>query len=354
MTMRDPAPNDSSEFEPKPRRPRRRLLVGTALCSTFLLFQCTKPERDFDALLPGSGGRKGSGGEGGDPGEGVATGGRRNTGGMAGGLGEGGMGGAASGGKGSGGKGSGGKGSGGSGTGGAAPSCAENTDPDCECVDGELVAKDVDGDGEGTRLCEAAPGLDCDDGDEDFVRNECGGCIKDLGGQVGDPCGDCGVLRCQGDSALVCRSPEPQPRRCSDHNTPQLCVNGTWVAQADCGGSLPVCLNGACVQCDPGPPINPVSLSGKRDHKCGSYHSDTVLYQCSDGGYWESTWKLSCYASSHEICNAATASCVTAGLRHPRDKTFEVTPEMLKGVEEKQWGRPVLDVFDSLLGSKFG
>ncbi len=347
MTTRDNAPTASSELEPKARRPRRKLVLGTALCSTFLLFQCTKPDRDFDAFLPSTGGRKSTGGEGGDPGEGsggVATGGRRNTGGMAGGGfgGEGAMGGASSGGKGSG---TGGKGE--------PAACIGNKDDDCDCVEGELVAKDLDGDGEGTRLCEAAPGLDCDDGDKDFIQNACGGCTKDLEGQVGDPCGECGVLKCQGDSALVCRSPDPQPRRCSDTNTPERCIDGNWVVQADCSGSKPVCLNGACAQCDPGPPFNTLpGLSSTREYKCENVNSDSVLYGCTDEGNWE--WRTSCYASSLEVCNAASKGCVTAGLRHPRDKTFDVAPEMLRDVNEKQWGRPVVDVLDSLLGSQFG
>lgn len=350
MTMRDPAPNDSSEFEPKPRRPRRKLLVGTALCSTFLLFQCTKTERDFDALLPGSGGRKGSGGEGGDPGDSVATGGRRNTGGMAGGGfgGEGAMGGASSGGKG--------PGTGGKGTGGEPVACAGNKDDDCECVEGELVAKDLDGDGEGTRLCEAAPGLDCDDGDEDFIQNACGGCNKDLGGQVGDACGDCGTLQCDGNSALACRSPDPQPRRCAGAAAPELCVDGNWVAQTACTGSTPVCLNGGCVECNPGAPANPLPGFANRQFRCDTttYAPDHIIYRCSDSGFWESSWFMSCLAIDSMGCNAATGTCVQMGLRHMRDPTFDVVPELLKGIEGKHLGRPVLDVLDSLLGAHFG
>lgn len=350
MTTRDNAPTASSELEPKARRPRRKLVLGTALCSTFLLFQCTKPDRDFDAFLPSTGGRKSTGGEGGDPGEGsggVATGGRRNTGGMAGGGfgGEGAMGGASSGGKGSG---TGGKGE--------PAACIGNKDDDCDCVEGELVAKDLDGDGEGTRLCEAAPGLDCDDGDKDFIQNACGGCTKDLEGQVGDACGGCGTLQCDGDSALACRSPDPQPRRCAGAAAPELCVDGNWVAQTACTGGTPVCLNGGCVECNPGAPANPLPGLANRQFRCDttSFAPDEVIYRCSDGGFWESTSFATCYADQSMACNAATGTCVQAGLRHMRDPTFDVVPELIKGTEEKHLGRPVLDVLDSLLGAHFG
>lgn len=349
MTTQE-TPKASAPVAGSAPRSKRKLLVGTALCSTFLLFECSKPDRDFEAILPGSGGRKGSGGEGGDPDFGgetgaggvAATGGRRNTGGMGGEGGDPDLGGATA--------------SGGTGSGGAPPACGDNSDPDCRCIDGELFAKDVDGDGEGTRFCEAAPGGDCDDGDDEFIKNECGGCIKDLGGSVGDDCGDCGTLKCQGDSALVCGSPSPQPKRCTDINTPQACVNGNWVVQSDCSGGTPVCLNGGCVQCNPGAPINTLPGLAARQFMCDttSYAPDDLVYRCSDGGYWESSWLLSCYASSLQACDAATGSCVTAGIRHLRDKSFEVEPALLKGVRERQLGRPVLDVFDSLLGSKFG
>lgn len=353
MTVHDHTPAPNHEQAVEPRRKKRKLLVGTALCSTFLLFQCTKPERDFDAIISGSGGRKGTGGrpeggEGGDVGTGGAfsTGGRRSTGG------DGGLGGDQN--LGGTGEPSGGTGTGGEGTGGAPPPlCEDTSDPDCRCVDGFLIPKDVDGDGEGTRLCEASPGLDCDDGDDTFVANECGGCIKDLGGAVGDNCDECGVLKCQGDSALVCRSPDPQPKRCTDLNTPQSCVNGSWVVQPDCSGASPVCLGGACVQCNPGTPL---SVSGARQYLCDttSYAPDDLVYRCSDGGYWESSWIASCYASSAQVCDAATGSCKAAGIPHLRDRSFNVVPELLKGLQEKQLGRPVLEVFDSLLGSQFG
>lgn len=350
MTNHEPA--QASHEIPTPTRSKRKLLVGTALCSTFLLFQCTKPDRDFEAILPGSGGRKGSGGEGGVPlggdtsSGGVATGGRRNTGGMAGFGGDSQPGGADSGGT----------SSGGASSGGAPPMCEDTSDPDCRCVDGFLIAKDIDGDGAGTRLCEAAPGDDCDDGDEDFIKNECGGCIKDLGGTLNEACGDCGVLKCQGDSALVCRSPDPQPKRCTDSNSPQSCVNGNWVVQADCSGGTPVCLLGACVQCNPGAPINPLPGQETRQHMCDTttYPPDDLVFRCSDGGYWESSWIAVCYASSSEVCDAAIGSCKAAGILHPRDKTFDVVPSLLKGLPEKQLGKPVLEVFDSLLGSRFG
>lgn len=356
MTNPDPAHVPEKEATAfAPQRSKRKLLAGTALCSTFLLLQCMKPERDYDAILPGSGGRKGEGGEGGaiDETGGRSTwGGRASIGGKSGFAGDPDLGGAPNAGAPSGGAPS----TGGEPSSGGAPPCGDNSDPDCRCVEGSLLAKDVDEDGEGTRLCEAAPGLDCDDGDEDFIKNECGGCIKDLGGVLGDACGQCGELKCQGDSALVCRSPSPQPQRCTDANTPQLCIDGTWVVQSDCSGGAAVCLNGSCVQCNPGAPANTLAGQEAREYRCDttSYAPDDLVFRCSDGGYWESSWIASCYASSAESCNAATGSCVTMGIPHPRDRNFEVVPALLKGIEDKGMGRPVIDVFDSLLGSNFG
>lgn len=352
MTTEDQARVPAGDRVPSsPRRSKRKLVVGTALCSTFLLLQCSKPERDFEAILPGTGGRKGEGGDGPFGGETGAGG--RGSGGWGG---EQNLGGQSSGGQPAiGGQGSGGDES----TGGAPPVCNGTSDPNCECIDGSLFAKDEDEDGEGTRLCEAAPGLDCDDSDPDFVRNACGGCVKDLGGNVGDACGQCGLLECQGTSTLVCRSPSPQPKRCSDINTPQLCVDGSWVTQTDCTGGLPVCLNGSCVQCNPGAPTNPLPGLSARQYKCDTttYEPDDLVYRCSDGGFWESSWILSCYASSLQACDAATGSCKTVGIPHLRDRDFEVVPALLRDIQEQHMGlpgRPVLDVMDSLLGSKFG
>jgi len=67
----------------------------------------------------------------------------------------------------------------------------QTSDPDCECVNDQVVARDVDNDLHGSRLCEENPGDDCDDGDGTFVVNDCGGCNKNLGGKVGDPCQGC-------------------------------------------------------------------------------------------------------------------------------------------------------------------
>src|SRR4051812_35521103 len=145
----------------EPLRLRHRIsLLGAALCSLLALLACSPKERAFT----GEGGSGGAG-SGGTPGTGGGT----------------------------------------TSVGGSSP-CA-TVDPDCECVDGKVIARDVDGDKEGSRLCEAAPGIDCDDGDPAFVKNECGGCNKGIGGKVGDDCGTCGKLQCQGDSALQCATP---------------------------------------------------------------------------------------------------------------------------------------------------
>ena len=65
-------------------------------------------------------------------------------------------------------------------------------DPDCRCVAALIVARDTDGDRQGTRLCEQNPGIDCNDGNAGFVTNACGGCDS-LPGAVGAGCHECGV-----------------------------------------------------------------------------------------------------------------------------------------------------------------
>lgn len=261
---------------------QRARLLGLGLCSLLVLVACTKEDRPFSE---GSGAGAG--------------------------------------------------GAGGSGSGGAKP--CETSDPDCECVGDQVVARDVDQDKEGTRLCEAAPGLDCNDGDGMFIQNECGGCNKDLGGKVGDPCQACGVFQCQGDSALQCAAPEPAPRRCMDSTT-QVCAGGQWTNDVACGGALPACLNGACVACAPG------------TFRCDKVAGTDVVVKCLETGSWESSW-TSC--SSTQVCSAASGTC--AGLFHPRDMDFNVPP-LLRGAPGAPAapGLPTQDVLDLAVGIAFG
>ena len=284
------------------RTHRRGFRLGISLVALFVLAACSKVKRDFDRFRDSDDGGDGNGGEG----------------------------------SGTGGTNTGGTGNGGEGGGIEPVPCEGNTDPDCECVDGQLEGRDIDGDGRRTRLCEASPGFDCDDGDPDFVENECGGCNKDLGSlEVDQACQDCGVARCQGDSAIICASPNPAPKQCADGNTPQVCMSGDWANQTDCTGSLPVCLSGNCVQCAPGTFL----CTGGQ------------AVPCTANGSWESSG-----TSCDSLQTCTTNSGCTGLLLHPRDSAFEVPllapsfPELRDGSA----GRSVRDWLDGPTGFEFG
>jgi hypothetical protein len=219
----------------------------------------------------------------------------------------------------------------------------DNPDPECECVDGALVARDTDGDGQGSRLCEAAPGTDCDDGDAAFQQNACGGCNKNIGGVVGDPCGECGFFECQGDSAVQCATPTPPPMQCSG-NTVQVCSGAQWVDDKTCSGATPACYMGACKECIPG------------SFKCGSItYPNDIIIKCLDTGSWESSWTASCYQPSE--CVEGQNTC--AGLFfHPRDVDFDVpSPHVAPGLPAPPGapgpGLPTRDVLDLAVGIAF-
>jgi hypothetical protein len=215
------------------------------------------------------------------------------------------------------------------------------SDPDCECVGGVVVARDRDEDGAGAQACEAAPGMDCDDLDQGFIRNACGGCTRPLGGMVGATCNQCGEYRCSGTEAVVCTTPSPPPRSCLNTTTPRVCVATNWQNQSACTGTLPRCLNGVCVECTPG------------TFRCEDYGStdDDLLYRCNPNGSW--SWLVSCYGSSSEVCNAATGTCVL-GMFHPRDASFEVIPALGFDPDEYRRGVPTGDVLDRVTGFRFG
>lgn len=361
----------------------RVTLRRASLCAAFVLvLACAAEERDFSSFdgsagqtgsagdsgasggssgkggSAGSGGKGGSGGssgsaqagDGGEPsgnaGEGgSAGGGASGTAGAAGGgaasgegggAGEGGVAGVGMGGD---------AGAGNSGNvsgGGGSPGCTTE-DADCECVGGVVVARDRDTDGQGALTCEENPGTDCDDLDQGFTRNACGGCTKDLGGTLGAACNQCGSLQCSGSNALACTTPNPVPRRCLNASTPQVCVSTNWETQAACGGALPRCLDGGCVECTPG------------TFRCEDYagSNDQIIWRCAANGYWESSWIASCYGSSSEVCNATTGTCVL-GMLHPRDASFEVIPALGLDPDEYRHGIPTHEVLDRATGFRFG
>lgn len=191
-------------------------------------------------------------------------------------------------------------------------------DPDCRCQDALLVARDIDQDGQGTRLCEANPGIDCNDGDETFTANQCGGC-EPLPGAVGDPCNVCGAYVCNG-AALVCA---PQTglagRRCVG-GTSQTCVGtGFWGEDEICAnvcfdgtGSCEICIPGNFQCVDPGNGSMQVQLCASSSLAGGitwtSYASCTIL----------------------QTCNPTNGTC-TGSLMWPRDIDFDVVPRLQDG-----------------------
>lgn len=189
-------------------------------------------------------------------------------------------------------------------------------DPDCRCVDGLITARDTDGDGQGTRLCEANPGTDCNDGDAAFVTNACGGC-ESLLGTVGAACNQCGVYACSG-TALVCvPSTGATGQTCFDATVRQTCVGtGFWGGNTTCAN---VCYQGNCELCTPGT-FRCVDIGG----------GSTQVQRCGDiGGSSSSSttigWGSYDSCQPGETCNPANGAC-TGHLLLPRDETFDVWP----------------------------
>jgi hypothetical protein len=354
-------------------------LRRTALAAAFVIvLACSPEDRDFsdfrgETASGGSsgkgGGGSGGGGSGGESGE-TSTGGSSGSAGSkasggsagetAGSSGAGGSGavagdsgdaGASVGGEsgrppGAGGASAGDSGGGGEGNAGGSVGCSPSDpalDPDCDCVDGIVVARDDDNDGAGRLACADAPGTDCDDDDDSFQQNVCGGCVTPLEGTLGGACNGCGTFSCTSSNAIGCTTPTPPPRRCLSTTTPELCVDTNWEAQPVCPIDTPRCLQGGCVECTPG------------TFRCEVYEgtADEVIWRCDANGYWEDSWIASCYASSGFHCNATTGTCVTT-LTHPRDANFEVIPALGLDPLEYRHGRSTEDVLDSATGFRFG
>lgn len=297
-----------------PRLGRAARVLGLGVCALLILGACSGKARDFGE---GGGGNVGTGGS-------VATGGTGGTdtsGSTSSTSSTGGTSGSTS----------------SSATGGTGPVGCQTPDPDCECVNDVVVARDTDQDGHGSRLCEANPGDDCDDGDSAFVVNECGGCNKNLGGAVGDACQQCGVLGCLGDSSLQCTTPSPAPKQCNGTKI-EVCQQAMWALQQTCAGSLPACLNAKCVACKPG------------THKCSTILGTDVVIDCTNNGSWSSSW-TSCSSSSW-TCSAASGTCVE--LFHPRDLDFNVPRLILDHLGAPPPGLKTRDVLDMAVGIAFG
>jgi len=205
--------------------------------------------------------------------------------------------------------------------------------------------------------CAAAPGDDCDDSDDTFVANECGGCV-DSPLVIGDPCGTCGVADCGTGDEPVCVTPAPAPNpRCgSSGEVVEECVAGNWQevdscsvecvagecvecgVDSDCPSATPVCLRNDCVECEP------------QSRRCGREFSngDVNTEECDSNGSWQSDY--SCYVSDSETCSAG--QCVTAQF-HPRDDSFEITPGRVAPRQPAPGQVRTEDVLDRITGFAF-
>lgn len=196
-------------------------------------------------------------------------------------------------------------------------------DPDCRCQNALIVARDTDGDGQGTRLCEYNPGIDCNDGDNAFVTNQCGGCAE-LPGAVGGGCNECGVWQCNG-TALVCvPTTVNNGRQCLNTTIRQTCINdGFWGSNFSCPDA---CYQGNCETCIPG------------TYLCGFYTTGDAVYICdTDASLGSSSYGIgwasfrSCSGTTPR-CNPTNGSCTSGQLLLPRDRTFDVAPALPGGL----------------------
>ncbi|MEZ4373400.1 MAG: hypothetical protein R3B07_21435 [Polyangiaceae bacterium] len=338
----------------------RRLGRGGAVCAVVVLVAACSAETREQGV-EGSGGTAGSGGVGGNGGSGAvggdagaagdggsagnagsagtgATAGASGSAGTAGAGGTGATGGTSGAGGVAGSAGSGGT-SGTGGTGGSGGNPCGNTDPDCECSGTQIVAKDGDNDQHGSKDCNANPGDDCDDNDTNFVKNACGGCMKNLGGMPGGNCNDCGVFQCSGMDALQCVSPNPAPKRCGNATTPETCVGGSWIASAQCTGSTPACYQGGCKECVPG------------TFKCeNAGNGVTAVVSCLANGTWSTSHAAYCSASAGYVCNAAQGKCVPISANDLRDVGFKIPKSLGVNAEAIGRGIPTQEVLDLAVG----
>jgi hypothetical protein len=330
---------------------RNAIRLGTSLTALFLLVRCGVPERDYSKL--GIGENAGSGGSG-DV--------LHSSGGEAGIGGEGGSSGSA----GSDGLGDAGSDQGGSagappapipcnpivsdagtvdaGAGDAGANDAGSVDAGadesasaCACVNGFIKAIDVDGDGDGTRACSSAPGLDCDDADPAVTHNACGGCTV-LSNAIGDDCGDCGTYACDGTDGVKCVS-KPGPVEDPDCR----CLAGLIVARdtdgdgagtrlceqnpgIDCNDGNTAFITDQCGGCDESPP----GTLGSACNQCGIYTcSGTAIVcgpnpsagghctdnknrqTCNSNGFWgnDALCPNVCYQGNCQTCTPNTFLC---------------------------------------------
>ncbi|HEU4580582.1 MAG TPA: hypothetical protein VFS67_20135 [Polyangiaceae bacterium] len=208
----------------------------------------------------------------------------------------------------------------------------------CACVDGFIQAVDTDGDGDGTRACTVAPGLDCDDSDPAVTHNACGGCGV-LPNAIGEDCGDCGVYACDGPEGVKCVSkpgPVEDPDcRCvaglivakdtdNDGAGTKLCEqnpgpdcddgNGSFITNA-CGGcgELANTVGADCHECGVwtcnGGALGCVPKTGAGGQQC--LPDNKTRLTCISDGYWDTGTLCAnvCYQGACEACMPGTFRC---------------------------------------------
>lgn len=153
----------------------------------------------------------------------------------------------------------------------------------------------------------------CDDGNDDNT-DECVGCsvwicgdgfvypaeedCDDGSRQDGDACPqNCRFTDGTGEDSGTGETGggcEEGDRRCEDSRTPQVCEGGAFQNASACSGSTPACVEGHCLECDPGDGQN---------YRCVGATPEL----CSDNGSWVS--QPSC-AGDTPVCQPGTGECV--------------------------------------------
>ncbi|HTV19810.1 MAG TPA: hypothetical protein VMG12_14090 [Polyangiaceae bacterium] len=209
-------------------------------------------------------------------------------------------------------------------------------DPDCRCVAGLITARDTDGDGQGTRLCEANPGPDCNDGNSSFITNACGGCDA-LPGTVGAQCNQCGIWTCNGTSLECVPATGSGGQRCLNTTTRQTCIGtGFWGNDATCTS---VCYQGSCENCIPGT-FRCFDIGGGSEQLriCALGTSSSSMSSTLDWRSYDSC--------TNNTCNSTDGNC-SGYLMLPRDRTFDVAPF-------ERGGLPWHDLLNTALEADYG
>jgi len=243
-------------------------------------------------------------------------------------------------------------------------------DSACACVNGFIRAVDLDGDGDWSRACSIAPGLDCDDSDPAVTHNSCGGCAV-LPHAVGEDCGDCGVYACDGTEAVKCVS-KPGPVEDSDcrclaglivakdtdgdgagskfceQNPGTDCNdgNGSFITD-ECGGcneSPPGALGSGCNTCGLLTCNGTAIVCGTNPSAGGHCRDDKNRQTCNASGFWvddPSPCPNACYQGSCQLCTPGTFLCGTPNSPFAGDiilyKCLETATSSSAGISWYSW-----------------